>query len=105
MSNRTGPLVAILGMMVLLATSDFTLVSQAHAQEDTTSPDSIRGALERQMGKQAKVHLVSGKDLEGKVTSIDSEVVLVSELTGMEFFSATVRIDQVAAVIVRTQGR
>jgi hypothetical protein len=33
---------------------------------------------------------------------VSDEVVNIAELTGMEFFSATVAIDQVAAVIVRT---
>jgi len=105
MPNRPGLVVATLGLVVLLATSEFTLLAKAYAQEDSTLPESIKAALELQKGKLAKVHLVSGKDLEGKVFSVGTEVVVVSELTGMEFFSATVRIDQVAAVISRTDTR
>ncbi len=45
--------------------------------------------------------VVSGQDLDGKVVKVGSQVVVLSELSGMELFDATVRLDQVAAVIVR----
>ena len=48
-----------------------------------------------------KVKLVSGQDLDGKVAKVGSQVVVFSELSGMEFSDATVRLDQVAAVLVR----
>lgn len=79
-------------------------VASAQAQTNAAgaqNPGSIRDALEQQLGKRAKLKLVSGQDLEGKITEVGNEVVIVSELTGMEFFGATVRLDQVAAVIVR----
>ena len=69
------------------------------------SPGSIRQALEQQLGKRAKLKLVSGQDVEGKVVNVGEKVVNVSELTGMEYFGATVRLDQVAAVIARTSGQ
>jgi hypothetical protein len=43
--------------------------------------------------------------VEGKVVNVGEKVVNVSELTGMEYFGATVRLDQVAAVIARTSGQ
>jgi hypothetical protein len=76
-------------------------VSTALAQDAAANPGSIRQALEQQLGKRAKLKLVSGQDLEGKVSEVSNDVVIVDELTGMEFFGATVRLDQVAAVIVR----
>ena len=71
--------------------------------ETVQNPGTIREALEQQMGKRVKLKLVSGQDLEGKVMEVGSEVVIVNELAGIEFFGATVRLDQVAAVIVRTR--
>jgi hypothetical protein len=93
-----------LGLVLVLAIPDSPLVSSAIAQETQPAadhPGSIRQALEQQVGKRAKLKLVSGQDLEGKVVEVGNEVVVVDELTGMEFFGGTVRIDQVAAVIVR----
>jgi hypothetical protein len=77
------------------------LIPTVLAQDSAANPGSIRQALEQQIGKRAKLKLVSGQDLEGKVSEVGNEVVIVDELTGMEFFGATVRLDQVAAVIVR----
>ena len=68
---------------------------------DASSPDAVRQTLEHQQGKRVKVKLVSGQDLDGKVAKVGSQVVVFSELSGMEFFDATVRLDQVAAVLVR----
>ena len=82
--------------------------STALAQEGAApsgNPGSIRQALEQRMGQRAKIKLASGQDLEGKVAEVGDEVVVVAELTGMEFYQATVRLDQVAAVIVRSAGK
>ena len=52
-------------------------------------------------GKRVKVKLLSGQDLDGKVAKVGTQALVLTELSGMEFFDATVRLDQVAAVIVR----
>ncbi|MBA5873873.1 MAG: hypothetical protein GDA66_04890 [Nitrospira sp. CR1.2] len=68
---------------------------------ELNSPEVVRQVLELQVGKRVKVKLLSGQDLDGKVTKVGTQAVTLSELSGMEFFDATVRLDQVAAVIVR----
>lgn len=83
-------------------------VSPVFADEpmvDLNSPEAIRHTLEQQTGKRAKLKLQSGQELEGKISKVGSNVVVVSELSGMEFFDATVRVDQVAAVIVRVRTK
>jgi hypothetical protein len=98
----------VLGLALSLAGGAGLPISNAMAQDSPASVDhagSIRQALEQQLGKRAKLKLVSGQDVEGKVVNVGEKVVSVSELTGMEYFSATVRLDQVAAVIVRTGGQ
>ncbi len=99
---------AVLGLALSLAGGAGLSVSSVLAQDSTASVDhasSIRQALEQQLGKRAKLKLVSGQDVEGKVVNVGEKVVHVSELTGMEYFGATVRLDQVAAVIVRAGGQ
>ncbi len=96
---------AAFSLVLSLATVAGVWAANAEAQQnsaDTGNPGSIQQALEQQLGKHAKLKLVSGQDIEGKVAEVGNEVVIVSELTGMEFYGATVRLDQVAAVIVRT---
>ena len=72
---------------------------------DLNSPEAIRHTLEQQAGKRVKLKLVSGQDLEGNVSKVGAHAVVVTELSGMEFFDATVRIDQVASVIVRVRTK
>jgi hypothetical protein len=98
----------ILGMALSLIGGAGLATSNVLAQESPASVDhagSIRQAVEQQLGKRAKLKLVSGQDVEGKVVNVGEKVVHVSELTGMEYFSATVRLDQVAAVIGRAGGQ
>jgi len=87
-----------------VGSSAFNALAQ-ESQPNVDSPASILQALEQHKGERVKLKLVSGQDLEGKLAGIAGEVVVVNELTGMEFFSATVRLDQVAAVIVRTRAK
>jgi hypothetical protein len=65
--------------------------------------DAIKVNLERQMGKRVRLRLVSGQDVEGTVVAVGTAGVHVSRLAGMDFFDAVVRLDQIAAVVVRVR--
>lgn len=105
MSLRQALSAVILSLALSLTGGAGMAVSNALAQDTAGNPGSIRQALEQQVGKRAKLKLVSGQEVEGKVVNVGEKVVTVSELAGMEYFGATVRLDQVAAVIVRTSGQ
>jgi len=80
----------------------------ARAEEpavELNSLDSVRQALEQQAGKRVKVKLVSGHDLDGKVAKVGAQAVVMTELASMEFYDATIRIDQIAAVIVKARSK
>jgi primosomal protein N' len=97
--------VVLLGLMLSLGGA-VVLVPTASAEEavlDLNSPDAVKHALEQQVGKRVKVKLESGQDLEGKVAKVGSHAVQLSELTGMEFFDATVKLEEIVAVIVRVR--
>jgi hypothetical protein len=81
-----------------LAIGGASLVPRVGAQGQDT--DMIT-TLQAQAGKRVKVKLASGQDLEGQVARVSAHAVVLTELTGMEFFDATIRLEQVAAVIVR----
>lgn len=65
--------------------------------------DAIKVNLERQMGKRVRLRLVSGQDVEGTVVAVGTAGVHVSRLAGMDFYDAVVRLDQIAAVVVRVR--
>jgi hypothetical protein len=100
--------VAALGLVLALSGLSGLTVEELSAQETRAAveqPASIRVAIEQHLGKRVKLKLNSGQDLEGKVVEVSDEVVNIAELTGMEFFGATVALEQVAAVIVRTPAQ
>lgn len=72
---------------------------------DLNSPDVIKQILEQQVGKKVKVKLESGQDLEGKMAKVGAHAVQLTELTGMEFFDATVKLEEIAAVIVKARTK
>ncbi len=82
-----------------------TMATGEEATVDLSSPDVIKSLLEQQVGKRVKVKLDSGQDLEGKVAKVGSHAVQLTELTGMEFFDATVKVEEIAAVIVRVRTK
>jgi hypothetical protein len=91
-----------------LAIGSASLVTHSMAQNtqiDLNNADSMRQAIEQHTGKRVKLKLLSGQDVEGVVSKIGSHAVSLTELTGMEFFDATIRLDQVAAVIVRRAAK
>jgi hypothetical protein len=91
--------------LVLLAGSAL-LTERAVAQGrsvDLSAPDAIRVTLDQQTGKRVKVKLVSGQDIEGIVGHVGGQAVTLTQLTTQEFFDATIRVDQIAAVIMRVR--
>lgn len=80
-------------------------VSAEEISVDLNDAKALRHTLESQAGKRVKLKLVSGQDLDWKVVRLGAQAVVQSESAGMEFFDATVRLDQVAAVIVRVRTK
>ena len=66
--------------------------------------DAIKQNLERQMGKRVRIRLVSGGEFEGTVVAVGTAAVHMGRLAGLDFFDSVVRLDQIAAVVVRVRG-
>ena len=107
MRPRVSHLAGIGVIVMLLGGAATVVVPALHAQAavDLNSADSIRATLDANAKKRVRVKLVCGQDLEGQVAQVGSHAVLLTELAGMEFYDATVRLDQIAAVVVRRAGR
>ena len=79
------------------------LVVNAQDAALEVNADAVKVSLERQVGKRVRLRLVAGQDVEGTVKAVGTAAVHVERLVGMEFFDAVVRLDQIAAVIVRVR--
>ena len=89
----------------LLGIAPFVGPASAGAQDAAleVNTDAIKVNLERQVGKRVRLRLISGQDVEGTVVAVGTAGVHVGRLAGMDFFDAVVRLDQIAAVIVRVR--
>lgn len=93
-------------LSVLLCTGCVLVPLSALAQDVSleVNADAVKVNLERQVGKRVRLRLLSGGDVEGTVISVGTAAVHVARLAGMDFFDGIVRLDQIAAVIVRARN-
>ena len=96
---------ALLCCGVLPVTYTARTAMAAETAPNVDSPELIRQTLNQNVGKRVKIKLISGQDLEGKLGKVGAYGIVLTELTGMEFFEATVRLEQIAGVIVRSAGK
>ncbi len=66
--------------------------------------ESMKDLLARHKGKHVTLRLISGLELEGELEELGDHVLQLTELAGMEFYEAIVRLDTVAALIVRAKS-
>ena len=69
----------------------------------TSSSDTIAAVLQKNVGQSVELHLNSGEKVGGKVDSVGSAVVHLTQVTGMEMFDADVNIADISAVFVRAK--
>ena len=81
--------------------------SSLRAQEKPTlQPDAtVLSILQGNVGKAVELRLHAGEKIGGKVEQVNDNVVLLSRLTGAEFFEGFVNIKDVSAVIIRSAGK
>ena len=77
------------------------------AQEKATlQPNAtILSILQGSTGKTVELRLNSGEKIGGKVEQVNDNLVLLSHLTGAEFFDGFVNTKDVSAVVIRSAGK
>ena len=92
-------------LALLLGAATLVEPTSAAAQDPPMeiNADAIKVNLERQVGKRVKLRLVSGQDVEGTVVAVGTAGAHLARLAGMDFFDGVVRLEQIAAVIVRVR--
>ncbi len=101
----------VVGMIVLAAAWAWYPVWSADAataevkKPEIQDTDHLWNILSRNIGMKMTLKLKCGAELTGKVTSVHQNVVILSELSGKEFFDAAIRADEISAVIYRTRAQ
>ena len=94
-----------LSLKTLVAAAAVAVCSVTLAQPlNVNADDTIEKLLVAHKGKRVTVKLGPNDELTGVVKTITPNIVVLSELTGREFFDAAVDVKQVRAVIVRTRN-
>jgi hypothetical protein len=65
---------------------------------------TVRDLLSKQVGKTVTLRLHGGEELSGKVQTVGGELLVLSPVSGRDFFDAAVRLDAIQAVLVRVRG-
>ena len=81
--------------------------ASAHAQEKPNlQPNAtILSTLQANTGKPVELRMQCGEKIGGKVEQVNDNVVLLSRLTGAEYFDGVVNVKDISAVVTRSAGK
>jgi hypothetical protein len=66
---------------------------------------TILSVLQGNTGKTVELRMQCGEKVGGKVEQVNDNVVLLSHLTGAEYFDGFVNIKDISAVVIRSAGK
>lgn len=75
----------------------------AQTNLDLEPADSMQTVLQRLIGQPVDLRMRSGEKIGGKLEKVNEKLAHLSQLTGAEYFSAVVAIDDIGAVVVRAK--
>jgi hypothetical protein len=70
-----------------------------------TTAGSLRDALAKLgEGRDVEIVLSNGKSYRGKLATVGNDTVLLTQITGKEFYDVLIVLDEIAAVELRVRG-
>ncbi len=64
---------------------------------------SVKDNLSANVGKRVSLMISAGEAVEGTIEKVGDHFVLISKLSGKDFYDALVRIDDVKAIVFRAR--
>lgn len=84
----------------------FIVTTFAEEQKyEIQNSDTVRIVLEKHAGKEVIVRLTSGGELQGVVTKVGDNIVHISKISTMSYYDAVIRLDSIAAVLIKVRTR
>ena len=74
-----------------------------NASADALSGGNIQSILNANKGKLVTIKMQSGGEYTGKIVSVNTEIVQLSNLVGMEFYDTAASIQSVESIVIRTK--
>jgi hypothetical protein len=94
---------SLLVRIIVAAVTSSSLLAQEKAALQPNA--TVLSILQSSTGKTVELRLNSGEKIGGKVEQVNDNLVLLSHLTGAEFFDGFVNLKDISAVVIRTAGK
>ena len=88
---------------IIAAVTCSTLLAQEKASLQPNA--TILSVLQGSSGKTVELRMQCGEKVGGKVEQVNENVVLLSHLTGAEYFDGFVNVKDISAVVIRSAGK
>jgi hypothetical protein len=95
------PYSLIVGIIVAVTCASSFAQDKASLQPNAT----ILSVLQASSGKTVELRMQCGEKVGGKVEQVNDNVVLLSHLTGAEYFDGFVNVKDISAVVIRSAGK
>jgi hypothetical protein len=95
------PYSLIVGIIVAVTCANSFAQDKASLQPNAT----ILSVLQGSSGKTVELRMQCGEKVGGKVEQVNDNVVLLSHLTGAEYFDGFVNVKDISAVVIRSAGK
>jgi len=91
----------LIGIAIAVTSSSLLAQEKSTLQPNATIPSILQGNT----GKTVELRLNSGEKIGGKVEQVNDNLVLLSHLTGAEFFDGFVNLKDISAVVIRSAAK
>jgi hypothetical protein len=91
----------LVGTIVAVTCASSLAQDKASLQPNATILSILRGNT----GKTVELRMQCGEKIGGKVDQVNDNVVLLSHLTGAEYFDGFVNVKDTSAVVIRSAGK
>ena len=92
-------------LALLLAMSATALASAEDAKPGLVATGSIHDALVKLGdGREVELVLASGKSYRGKLGAVGNDTVLLTQITGKEFYDVLIDLKTITAIELRARG-
>jgi hypothetical protein len=92
----------LVGIIIVVVTCSSVLAQE----KPTLQPNAtVLSVLQGNVGKTVELRMTCGEKIGGKVEQVNDNLVLLSRLTGAEFFDGFVNVKDISAVVIRSAGK
>ena len=93
-------------LLVAIIITAVTCASSFAQDKASLQPNAtILSVLQGSSGKTVELRMQCGEKVGGKVEQVNDNVVLLSHLTGAEYFDGFVNVKDISAVVIRSAGK